>query len=182
MAKCDICGIEVSSLSIRTDSFGTDYAVCKSCAAKIDNKQCIKCGKQLENGMSISFMCDKCYQSRAYELSKLYDQMDDISDEQDDTNEELTDAEFDKFLTSGNSFSFEDIENSQELRALWVMFKLSAIGLANNESLSAYFSNAMALLNDHIEELRGHKCEYIIIGESKEVPTYIKDNIGIIIY
>ena len=171
MIKCDWCGKKTDKLEIYEDAFNTPYSICDKCFEKVNNNICRKCGKVTDPMMIIDGCCTACAQLSINEKRKKkeealngvgFTEIDDVN-----AGAVMTEKDFDEWQQMGNCFSFEDMQKSVELRYIWIMVKLSALGIYDNEVISNNFEDIQKLLDRNMIKLRGNKCRLIIAFDSR---------------
>ena len=170
MAKCSWCGKEEENLKVAKDSYGKVYKVCGRCAAMSKKHKCIKCGKSSD--IIIKGLCTNCYQVIA-----MNRQLNGNEDKTIGFSSEMSQEEFEKWVTMGKSMSPEEIRSNIELKKMWILLKLNLAGIKENDEIHKYFGKAMKMIDRSTEKLIGNKCKLVISNNGSEIDsTKIIDN------
>lgn len=193
MAKCNWCGRNVKALDVVTDSLGEVSNICPSCKKSHDAHECIRCGNVSD--LLFKGKCMNCVQVDNYKKQMKQDEvalgvssMDDIEeDNQIDTEMakksnycadlDLSDEEYDNWMTMGNTVSPKDIKGDPQLRRVWLIVKLNAAGLPLS-AINDYIEDLEKLLDTCFMKLINRKCR-IIIANSSENRKLIKSSVVI---
>lgn len=189
MARCDWCGKNVKTLEIITDSMGEVANVCDSCKANSDAHECIRCGNVSD--MLFKGKCMNCVQVDNYKKQVRQDEValgiSTAEDLEEDATEvdskmakksnycaefDLSDEEYDNWMTMGNTVSPKDIKGNPQLRRIWLIVKLNAAGLPLS-AINSYIEDLETLLDACFMKLINRKCK-IIIANSSENRKLIK--------
>lgn len=187
MARCDWCGKNVKTLEIITDSMGETANVCNSCKASSDAHECIRCGNVSD--MLFKGKCMNCVQVDNYKKQVRQDEvalgistMEDLESADVDSKMakksnycaefDLSDDEYDNWMTMGNTVSPKDIKGDPQLRRIWLIVKLNAAGLPLS-AINNYIEDLETLLDSCFMKLINRKCK-IIIANSSENRKLIK--------
>ena len=187
MTKCEWCGKKVKSLNVVNDAFeDTVSNICDDCKKKLEAHECIKCGSK--QGIIIRGMCTKCYQSVMYEKQvKKEEVLSGLSSVDDEgitsSSMEFTDDEYEKWMSMGKTYSHKDIKESAELRRIWIMVKLAAVGITDKDVIDSHIEIIEELIDRCFSKLVNNKCRLIIVQDSEtrkiarraEVIDYIDD-------
>jgi hypothetical protein len=96
---------------------------------------------------------------------------------------ELSEDDFQMWLTLGKSYSPQDMARSQELKRIWIMVKLGTAGISNVDNMSEYIDCMEVLLDRNFSKLVGTRCNIIVAKDSEgrrqvrqsEIIDYEKD-------
>ena len=167
MAKCEWCKKESQNLVEIQDSMGTDISVCMKCyESYVRTSRCRRCKQPVT--INVNGLCTQCLQVETLNENKrkqqalmgvmgneTINQYDELVQSTSDS--DFTDEEFDKWLQIGHAFTFNDMQNSQQLKFIWVLVKLSATGLYESEKLNDIIKDNMSdieeLLNAHLKDI-----------------------------
>ena len=179
MNKCEWCGKVSDSLEIYTDAIGDNHSICSNCKKSVDECECRKCGTITDPNMMIDGLCTNCIQASIKEKSKRKEEvrlgvdrglLDTITSDLT-----FTDADYEKWLTFGKSFSSDNMKNSKELRRIWIMVKFNAAGIYDNKVISENFSDIEVLLDRNFSKLINNTCK-ILIGNTGEARRIVRNS------
>lgn len=175
MSKCEWCG-KIAELEQYKDAIGDVHKVCKSCKTKVDNHKCRKCGTLVDPNMMIDGLCTNCIQVKMRDKSRKREEARLGVDSEPFTSEmRLTDEDYEKWLTFEPSYSPKDMKESKELRRLWILVKLNAAGIYDNQLISKNFTNIEMLLDRNFSKLVNNKCK-ITIDRNSETRKVIRNS------
>jgi hypothetical protein len=176
MAKCEWCGRTVKSLNMITDNFtNTTCNICDSCNKSYEEHECIKCGAT--SSILIKGMCTNCYQTVMH--SKQVRKEEAINGLSPDaarsvmSDVEMTDKDFDDWMTMGKAFSTKDLKESVELRRIWIMVKLMTAGIKDQDVINENVADIETLLDRCFSKIINNKCK-LIIAYDKETRSLVK--------
>lgn len=177
MHKCEWCGRTVELVQYK-DAIGEVHNICKSCKTKVDSCKCRKCGTIVDPNMMIDGLCTNCIQVKMRDKSRKREEamMGVDSDPFLEARElQMTNEDYERWLTFDSTYSPKDMKESRELRRLWILVKLNAVGIYDNELISNNFVNIELLLNRNFSKLVNNKCK-IVIDNSSEVRKVIRNS------
>ena len=170
MAKCSWCG-KVTTQPQMIDGADGSYKVCTACAEKFKNNQCRKCGSVVSADLLIQGMCMTCFQLQLNEKAKRQEEIASGVDRDaiDIIKSEVvfTDEDYEQWLTMGRAFSPDDMQNSRELRRLWILVKLNASGVYDGNVISDNIADIETLLDRNLQKLINRKCRIVVASNSK---------------
>ena len=176
MGKCDWCGAEGEVRSYE-DAFGDTYYVCKDCFEQASKHICRKC--KTESDILIKGYCESCIQGINFEQDKADEEermgVGSDSIECAKGGVEMTDEMFESWLMLSKSYSPEDFARDRQLRFLWVMVKLRAVGIKDNKLIADKFGAIEKMLDRSFEKLKGTKCT-LIIACTDEIKNWAESN------
>lgn len=170
MAKCEWCGKITDNLNKHKDALDMEHSICDSCLDTVNNCECRKCGATVDPQFMINGLCINCAQvetnlrSKKKEEVRLGVSAENISAIMSDV--QFTDQDYEKWVTLGNTFSPNDL-GIKELRRLWIIVKLNATGIYDNNVISKNFAAIETLLDRNLSKLINNKCK-IVIGDTAE--------------
>jgi hypothetical protein len=127
----------------------------------------------------IDGLCTNCIQVNIREKSKKQEEVRLGVDRQllDNITSDLTftDADYEKWITLGKSFSSDSMRDSKELRRIWIMVKFNAAGIYDNNVIADNFKDIEALLDRNFSKLINNTCR-ILIGNTGEARRIVKNS------
>jgi len=153
MDKCSWCGEETEKVKVVKDSYSKLYKVCPKCAKKSKSHKCIKCG--VTSNIIMQGYCPNCYQLKVMSSQMQSAGINSIAGD-------MSEEQFEKWITSGKSMSLEEINKNPELKKMWVILKLQLAGIKENKDVQNYFGKAIKMVDRSTEKLMGVKCKFII--------------------
>ena len=171
MAKCSWCGKLTKSLNTVEDNFVKAH-LCMDCNSAYNNAVCIKCGRVTDNQtlLQLKGICLSCLQLKLNEKSKKQEEiaMGVDRDALDQIRSEVvfTDEDYEQWLTMGKAFSPDDMQNSRELRRLWIIVKLNASGVYDGNVISDNIAAIETLLDRNLQKLINRRCRVVIANTS----------------
>lgn len=183
MGNCVWCGKESSSLIPYVDVLGDTYNICESCnETVVEGCECRKCGDTVDPLMMINGMCTNCIQAEITNKSRKQEEVRrrvgvDIISEMDNGEDsvELTDEDYEHWITFSNKYSKTDIMRSQELKRMWVLIKLNATGVYDNKVIGENFKDIEELLDRNFTKMIGKRCR-IVIADTASARKMVRDN------
>jgi len=178
MKTCQWCGKITDDLKEYTDALDNTYQVCAECFQGTEDCICRKCGSTVDPSFMINGLCTNCIQADMKLKSKRQEEAR-MGIDTDLTNVlssdlELTDKDYEKWMTMGKAFSPDNMK-SVELRRLWIMVKLNATGIYDNEIISKNFTDIEVLLDRSFSKLVNNKCK-ILIGSTAETRKLVRES------
>lgn len=157
---CELCGARVNAdLKEFNDSFGDAVKICKKCYDRVSNSDCFKCGKK---GIQMGGKCATCCQIDAYKRNKkTYEVENDLGDLAD-IQTDMTEEQFERWLTGYPIFSFKDMETDPLLRKIWIMTKLRGVGIVDEGIINDHYEDIEAIINNNLKSLKNTHCRMII--------------------
>lgn len=190
MFKCEWCGRNVKPLETIRDMLGETSNICLNCKRSNDAHECIRCGNVSD--MLFKGKCMSCVQVENYkkqmrqnEVALGISSMEDFSDTSRIESEmahksgycaelDISDEEYDNWLTMGKTVSPKDIKGDPQLRRIWLIVKLNAAGLPLS-AINNYIEDLENLLEVCFMKLINHKCK-VVIANSTENKKIIKSS------
>lgn len=176
MAKCEWCNKNVNSLNVITDSFGEVQNVCDSCKESHSANECIVCGSVTD--MILKGRCMNCYQAILHTKAKKKEEAlngvmgTDEYSASISSELELTEEDYERWLTMGNTVSPKDIKEDVRLRRMWIIVKLSTAGI-DMDLINEYAPIVEELLETCFSKLIRNKCR-IVIANNSETKKLVK--------
>lgn len=171
MAKCEWCGKNTEELKMHTDAIGDVYNICNNCEQVANTFRCRKCNSLVDSTLMIKGLCTTCIQVDMHNKSKRREEIrmgvDRDMVEPLASALELSDEDYEKWLTMDNTYTPDDLKRSKELRYIWIMVKLNSVGEYDNEVIKENFNDIEELLNRNFSKLIGNKCK-VIIGNNSD--------------
>jgi hypothetical protein len=170
MGRCDWCNSKVDTLEEYTDAIGSIRYICKACRETVDRCECRKCGATTDPLIMVDGLCTTCIQAKLHESAKKKEEVrlgvdPELTDVESGT--ELTEDDFQKWLTLGKAYSPQDMAKSQELKRIWIMVKLGTAGISNADDMSEYIDCMETLLDRNFSKLVGNRCNIIVAKDSE---------------
>lgn len=172
MQRCEWCGKRVEDHINYVDAIGDSHIVCKECYKTVENCECRKCGDAIDNSMMINGLCMTCIQADMMVKSKKKEEarlgVDNNIEEEMSSEIAITNADYEKWLTIGNTFSPNDMKTNKELRRLWIMVKLNMTGVYEPEVISKHIGDIESILDRNLSKLVGKTCRFIIADTAEK--------------
>ena len=166
VSRCKWCGKITNELTLYRDAIGEEHNICSSCLENAENNKCRKCGVITDSLLILDGLCTTCVQVKINEQSRRKEEArmgvdreltDSIISEL-----ELTDEDYEQWLTMGKTFSDSDMANSVELKRIWIMVKLNASGIYDNDVIGDNIEDIESLLDRNFSKLVRRKCKLLI--------------------
>lgn len=156
---CEFCGKRVNeALKEYDDGFGEKFNICNKCYSRVSNGDCYKCGKK---GIQMDGKCASCCQIDAYKQNKKsYEAAADLGNL--DLNSNLTEEQFENWLTNYPIFDFHDMETDPILRKIWIMTKLRGVGIVDESIINEHYADIEKLIDMNLNKLKNTRCRMII--------------------
>lgn len=156
---CEFCEKRVSeALKVFKDSFGEEFNICTKCYNLVSNGNCYKCGKK---GIQLDGKCATCCQIDAYKQNKkAYQAAADIGNLE--VNSDLTEEQFEHWLTGYPIFNFKDMERDPILRKIWIMTKLRGVGIVDENIINEHYDDIEKIVDMNLNKLNNTRCRMII--------------------
>lgn len=167
MAKCEWCKRETQNIVDVQDSMMNDISICSKCNENYVEKHiCRKCKKVIS--ININGLCTQCLQVETLNENKRKQQAlmgvieNDVINKYGElvsqtSDDDFTDDDFDRFMQIDRQYTFGDMQKSHELKFIWVLVKLSATGLYDNDTLNKLIQDNLAdiedLLDAHLKDI-----------------------------
>lgn len=169
--KCEWCGSRTNDTVEYIDALGDKHMICKSCQKTVDNCECRKCGDTVDTSMMINGLCMNCIQAEMLSKSKKKEEArlgvdSDIMDTMS-SDIELTESDYERWMTMGKAFSPSDMQSSKELRRIWIMVKFNATGVYEPETISKHIDDIEKILDRNLSKLVGNKCKVVIANNAE---------------
>lgn len=179
MAKCEWCGRSTSELKMHTDAIGDVYNICDKCDLVANTFRCRKCNNIVDSSLMIKGLCTTCVQVDMHNKSKKREEIrmgvDMDMSEPLSSGLELSDEDYERWMTMDRTYTPEDLKKSKELRYIWIMVKLNSVGEYDNEVIKNNFNDIEELLDRNFSKLIGNKCR-VIIGNNSENRKIIRSS------
>lgn len=170
MAKCSWCGRVTAKLQV-VEGVDGSTKVCAACAEKFNNNLCRKCGAPTSTVEMINGLCLSCFQLQLNEKAKRQEEIAVGVDKEalDIIKSEVvfTDEDYEQWLTMGKAFSPDDMQNSRELRRLWILVKLNASGVYDGNVISDNLADIETLLDRNLQKLINRRCRIVVADTAK---------------
>lgn len=125
---------------------------------------CKRCGKSM--AVLVNGLCSKCEQLRMYEINQEKEEkalgVDLESLTEDNLNSEMTDDNYNQWMTMGKTFSPQDMKNSTQLKRMWIVVKLKTSGINDNKLISKYVPYVENILDRSFDKFVNQPCKIII--------------------
>lgn len=180
MNSCDWCERQVSELNTYTDAIGDTHNICSKCYEHVKNCTCRKCNNVTDPNMLIDGLCTTCVQVKMAEKSRRQEEIRMGVDREllSTLNRDITftKQDYERWLTFGQgNFTPEQLKNSRELKRLWILVKLNAAGIYDNEVISSHMKGIERLLDTNLSKLINNACR-ILIGNTAETRKIVRES------
>ena len=180
VSKCIWCSKITQELTPYKDAIGETHYICSKCLENVENNKCRKCGTITDSLMMIDGLCTTCVQLKINEQSRRKEEARmgvdrEISDGLAQL--ELTDEDYEQWLTMGNTFNNSDMSKSTELKRIWIMVKLNASGIYDNDIIIEHIEDIENLLDRNFSKLVKRKCKLLIAITPQDRQTIRESNV-----
>ena len=179
--KCDWCNKGTDEL-FDFSNFGVVSHICKECNDSIQKSECRKCHTKISMVTAINGMCNNCFiDNQVDELKEQEEIMLGLgTNEFTDTGVELSERDVENWLTlrtSRSSFGPADLLKYKQLKKLWIIVKLNAVGIYDDEVINSNMQDIEELVDYNIRNLMNKKCRIIICNTKEDRQTIKESNI-----
>lgn len=179
--KCDWCNKGTDEL-FDFNNFGVISHICKECNDSVQKSECRICHIKISMVTAINGMCNNCFiDNQVDELKEQEEIMLGLgTNEFTDTGVELSERDVENWLTlrtSKNSFGPADLLKYKQLKKLWIIVKLNAVGIYDDEIINSNMQDIEELVDYNIRNLMNKKCRIIICNTKEDRQTIKESNI-----
>ena len=179
MVKCEWCGKNTNKTNVHIDGLGDTHNICDECKNDASVFRCRKCKMERDSAIMINGVCTYCMQVQVYNKCKKQEEIrmgvDKDMLEPLISELELSDEDYERWLTMGNAYTPNDLKKSKELRYIWILVKLNSVGGYSNDVVRKHFNDIEELLDRNFSKLIGNKCR-LIIGDNSANRRIIRDS------
>lgn len=178
MEICSWCKKETDKAE-EYSKFGINYKLCPKCVESVNKSECIKCHSKISNDTTINGLCNSCFIES--QVDKLKEEEEIVlglgTSELTHTPVEMTEEDVENWLTLRNKHSYgpSDLLKYRELKRLWILVKLNAVGIYDDNIINSNMEDIEELVDYNIRNLLYKKCR-IIICNTKEDRQLVKSS------
>ncbi len=169
MRTCDWC----ESLSNELMNY-EGSRICKECYNKATVKHvCRECGVSTPKQGMINGLCSRCFENSIKEKAERRERasLGIASSDMLSTDLVFTEDDYNKWVTydpNNKGFSPEDFKKSTVLRRLWIMTKLKAAGITDEDVINDNMEDIEYIIDKNFSKLINNKCKIVIITKMSD--------------
>lgn len=175
MKRCDWCGKISNTLFSYESILGGDVEICENCNDTSRRYECRKCGTIVDPSTLVDGMCLNCVQIEYNKRTKMREELRAGVSDIVASDTEISEEDYDRWMTLGHTFTSNDLKNDAVLRKLWIIVKFNCAGIYDNKIIDDNYCDIEELLDRNLSNLIGKKCK-IVIADTPESRKLIKQS------